>query len=480
MDRNTYSEGQSMKPIYYVTGQAGTGKTTWLMDKALELSPTFITAKHHSLLAITWMHGARRRIQKKLRDSLNDFSFSVSTIDGFALSILNRWRTTLGYSLPIQAVNSESDFTESLFGTEASFERIRQKSTLLLHSLTIQRIVNESYPLILIDEFQDCHGSLLEFVKALSECSVLLLAADEFQLLDSTIVGCPGLAWIHDLQGQVSVQHEELTEFHRTSNQNILEAARCLRENTPAKKQTIPVVCCPRHQAAAWKIIDHLVLGWYSPPCMGTCALICPSYDSFLRNVLDSCRSQLQKRNRDPIRWHEEHSIEEAQARTASNLGLTTATRESDCSWQVPSGPLDGFSTCVINRVQRFARLRGINTISHRLVSRHADMAVHEQRAYRSPSASRTVTTVHGAKNREFSSVFILWNPFSVRKWNSEDQRRLLYNAITRSAHYCMVLVLGDENKARKDPVLALLGPPESAFSQKKTKKEKRTKRKVS
>ena len=195
-----------MKPIYVVSGQAGTGKTTWLMDKALELAPRYITTDHHSLLAITRMHGARRRVQMKLSDSFTDFNFSVSTIDRFALSVLNRWRRSLGYTLPIQAVNGESDFIESLLGTEASFGRILQKATSLLQSQTVQHILSESYPLILIDEFQDCHGPLLEFVKVLSECSILILAADDFQLLDGSVRGCPGITWINEMQSQVSTQ----------------------------------------------------------------------------------------------------------------------------------------------------------------------------------------------------------------------------------------------------------------------------------
>jgi hypothetical protein len=41
-----------------------------------------------------------------------------------------------------------------------------------------------------------------------------------------------------------------------------------------------------------------------------------------------------------------------------------------------------------------------------------------------------------------------------------------------------MVLFLGDMNKARDDPVLALLGPPEPAFPA-KTKTRKRTTKKA-
>jgi hypothetical protein len=190
--------------------------------------------------------------------------------------------------------------------------------------------------------------------------------------------------------------------------------------------------------------------------------LICPSHDPVLGKVLVSCANQLQKRNLAPIRWQVESTAEEEQGRIASSLGLATATPDSDSGWQTPSGPLDGVASNVLNRVQRFARLRGIDVIPKRLVARHVDMAVQQQRAYWSPSSTRTVTTVHGAKNREFDNVFVFW-PYKVPS-DVAQRRRLLYNAVTRSTRNCMVLVLGNENRVSSDPVLALLGPPEPAF----------------
>jgi superfamily I DNA/RNA helicase len=47
--------------------------------------------------------------------------------------------------------------------------------------------------------------------------------------------------------------------------------------------------------------------------------------------------------------------------------------------------------------------------------------------------------TVHGAKNREFDNVIVLW-PAAVT--GSDDQKlRLLYNAVTRAKARCLVLV---------------------------------------
>lgn len=47
--------------------------------------------------------------------------------------------------------------------------------------------------------------------------------------------------------------------------------------------------------------------------------------------------------------------------------------------------------------------------------------------------------SVHGAKNREFDIVIVLW-PAAIRG-SDEQKRRLLYNAITRAKERCLILV---------------------------------------
>lgn len=47
--------------------------------------------------------------------------------------------------------------------------------------------------------------------------------------------------------------------------------------------------------------------------------------------------------------------------------------------------------------------------------------------------------TVHGAKNREFDLVLLIW-PAAIGG-DRIQQRRLLYNAITRAKGQCLVLV---------------------------------------
>ena len=59
--------------------------------------------------------------------------------------------------------------------------------------------------------------------------------------------------------------------------------------------------------------------------------------------------------------------------------------------------------------------------------------------------------TIHGAKNREFDVVIVLWPASMGVGGNADQKRRLLYNAVTRAKSRCLVLVQAQD---------ALLQPP--------------------
>jgi superfamily I DNA/RNA helicase len=233
-----------------------------------------------------------------------------------------------------------------------------------------------------------------------------------------------------------------------------------------ASTQTIPVICCPNHGPAGFKIIQALV--YNAKTWQGSTALICPSHDEFLNAVLDSCDTQLAKKNRGPLKWFRESSTEKEQKQFRDSLGISDGNEHA--AWSVPTAALDAAAMQVVARTERFSRLKGIEVISQAIVARHVDTVVYERRAYCGHSPKRIVTTVHGAKNREFDNVIILW-PYKVPS-NDEQKRRLLYNAVTRGKNNCMVLIRGDVKRAQSDLVLSLLGPAEDAFPPKATKKQ--------
>jgi ABC-type ATPase involved in cell division len=70
--------------LTYVTGHAGTGKTTRLMKMAGDLSESLISEPDFQcLLAVTHMHGARRRIDSLLHKEHPNIPVRVTTIHSF-------------------------------------------------------------------------------------------------------------------------------------------------------------------------------------------------------------------------------------------------------------------------------------------------------------------------------------------------------------------------------------------------------------
>lgn len=451
-----------MKKVVAVVGQAGTGKTTWLMEQVAGLAPQLLSTSNQRVLAITRMHGSRRRLHLKMSSNCPEIPCSITTIDGFALSLLNRWRRSLGYVRPIQPVEGDSDFKDTLFGTEADFNRILETCTSLLQSRTVRSILRETYPIIMIDEFQDCHGPLLEFAKELSECATMLLAADEFQVLDSKVEGCPAIEWLNTLKGEADCT--TLGVCHRTSVQGILDAARCLRENIPADRETIPVFHCQNYGPAAYKIKEAMVHN--ARDWQGTTAILCPSHGDFVEQVLTSLDNQLQRKKLPPIFWFHECNAQEELKQLHECLGLKDQSQILE-TLIVPEGKLASTVSQVVEQAQRFSHLKGIKGVPYEVAIRYLELVVHGRRAYGCYCPKRVVTSIHGAKNREFDNVIILW-PHRIPS-DAQLRRRWLYNAITRSKRKCMVLASGDASKVQNDPALSLLGPAKPALPTKKS-----------
>src|SRR5436305_620534 len=85
-------------------GPAGCGKTHRLMDElgaALHARPL---APHQQVLALTYMHGARRRLDTRLRAIAGLAGrFEAMTLDSFAWRLTQRWRRlaeSLGHEVP--------------------------------------------------------------------------------------------------------------------------------------------------------------------------------------------------------------------------------------------------------------------------------------------------------------------------------------------------------------------------------------------
>ena len=101
LDCRPYPEGALIPHPVFITGEAGSGKTWKLMQKAGELGDELVVAAHQRALAISLMHGARRRLQATLSAHCPRLPVTVSTIHSFALGLVNRWRRSLNIGFPV-------------------------------------------------------------------------------------------------------------------------------------------------------------------------------------------------------------------------------------------------------------------------------------------------------------------------------------------------------------------------------------------
>lgn len=452
-----------MTPHAFAIGGAGTGKTTWLIDQVKSRAPRVLLADHQRVLALSFMHGARRRLQLALDRSCKDLRATVVTIDAFALALVNRWRASFASTLPISASAVSRDFEPEFFGVYADFDRIVDRAAQLLRSPTVAKIIAAAYPLIVIDEFQDCHGPRLALIQALAAACPLLAAADPFQLLDSTVPGCPSTEWAYEVCSEGRGNTEPLSRVHRTANTAILTAAHSLRSQVAATMPTVPVLCFPNAAPAAYKLVELLHFRKRGETVLQSVALISPSRDAMTEGVIESYTSQAARRGFMPVRWQIEGSADDEVTRLLGGFACSGSDGLDVQTLDKHETDSDTSRRTAADCLRRLARIKGYSRIPAALVTEYVQRTVHSLRAYSPSRSRRVVTTVHQAKNREFEHVVVLW-PFRVAP-DKEAQRRLLYNGITRAKLSCVVLVQGTVDRVSKCAVLSLLGGARPVFS---------------
>jgi superfamily I DNA/RNA helicase len=444
---------------FFVSGEAGAGKTRRLMEQAAIASRQFISKPHQRVLAMAVMHGARRQLQLTLSRFCPELPVTISTVHSFALRIVNRWRRCVGLSNPVTICETSLLLAEQHEQTQATFDEVIHLACELLKSNTVQKTVAELYPLIIVDEFQDCIGGTLGFVQALAASSKLLLAADRFQLLTSKLEGCPAVDWIQSLRNEAAVEYVELAGCRRTNVTPILEAARALRDGVKATGCTVPVYHGYQPAQVAYRIVERFT-GWGKAKQItdGTCALIVLSVnDVHLHKLLASFKQQLKRKTSRRVNWSQNVSEEQHQKELFDELGISPDAA-AGTAWHAKKGAMGGRALAVSEDVIRFSKLRGFSAIPQKIVLQFAKLAVHNARAFSKSSARSQILTVHAAKNREFDHVFVFWG-YKNSGWSDHEQRKLLYNAVTRAKLDCTVLVLGGSPRADADPAISFLGP---------------------
>jgi superfamily I DNA/RNA helicase len=441
--------------IYAFVGGAGTGKTYAVVEAIAGFEAKSPVGAKQRILGLTFMHGSRRRMDGRI-EGLGHRAppYRVSTIDSFALEVVRRFRRYCGISGEVRAAFAATDegWQEDNGVWRAGLSTIRQTGAELLDRPAVRSTIAAAYPMVVIDEIQDCDGDLLEFVQRLSGITLFVCAGDAFQYLSAD--ASPAMAWVESVASVRRLERQE-----RITNAAVLESANALRSGLRAGASGVDIVEVKAAGLAAYEIQKRL----NRKDWRGSAALLSPTQpgtSKFFRAVLKSLGTAKADGKVAPRPFTTEGTMEAELAAAAesacapfSGLERVTAANLIEALREEDLPPVaEGACRNLVRRL----RLTGQESVHIDDLAERARLATHAQRMYRSPpeASGRRAMTIHGAKNREFDQVFVLW-PYEVRG-EAEVNRRLLYNAITRARKNAVVIVQG-EGRTQHDPVLSAL-----------------------
>lgn len=410
--------------IHFFSGGAGCGKTHRLMATLGELLVATPLEDGQQVLALTFMHGSRRRLDERLL-SIRALArkYECVVLDSFALKIVRRWRSLLS-SLEI-AQPREDDF-----------DAVCEAAATILAYDFVAKWVAATYPVIILDEAQDLNLTRLRIIQNLTPYVRLLVAADEFQCLNTELRPNPTVQWLDEV-----CQGVELVEPKRTNVAQLLNAASAVRQGRgPATDGAFKVFATANAGLAGSYIAN--AIAWSGGRRV---ALITPTANKFAVDVVNWVSAKTNKKGNGPyqIRW--ERSDDKAADDYIGQTKLNELVKVADVLEVVAAGGDARVLKDVRSWLEKQRRAKGrveflrqevLDVIQQSFSNRkHGRMVDH---------SSHVAMTVHGAKNREFEQVVVLWP--AATGGNAEQKRRLLYNAITRAKRQCMVLVQAAEN----------------------------------
>lgn len=406
-------------PFRGFEGPAGSGKTHRLMESVAERLAQDAMLPHQKVLALTFMHGSRRRLDEELR--LNPLLRGKSvamTIDSFALQVLTRWRSLAA------ALGLES----------GDFNATCNSCGQLLENPQVARWVARSYPVILVDEAQELAPPRLRIISALAPHASVFVAADEFQCLNEEIDTGPFMEWF---QGGNTTQ---LNHIHRTAVAGLLNAGANLRQlvaPTAGPGLTINYY---------YKNYAPFRIGAAIHYAQGTCAVLFPPAGRDWAEALAQRLSQglhSATYNIPPIclilEPHASDEIAAVMAVVGDGDVLTPAqVAERFAQLENPPRWVSQVTAAAFQSMIRQGKTLWTAPDLRALVDRKAA-------SFRAHTSDRVrgipLLGIHQAKNRQFDHVVILW-PHGV-PGSDELKARLLYNGITRARRTCKVFVRG-------------------------------------
>jgi hypothetical protein len=409
-------------------GPAGVGKTFHLMNATQDALAAKPLEEGQRVLALTFMHGSRRRLDDRLRKVTGLRNrFACITIDRLAWELCIRWRSLRRYEGQPNLREEEYDATCDAAG-------------FLMEKNEVREWVARSYPYVVVDEAQDLRPERLRILRALESSLSMLAAADEFQCLIPALRPNPAMQWLNERCRPLT-----LSVQHRTDEAALISAAHAIRAEKPiVAGRNFTVIAAPGRppfEFAATCVAN--AIAWNGGIDI---AIITPSKaGGFTSAVVERVSSgPVGKKKNGPYKIDWEQSDEDIVEHHASSLNLPAdgelyATLEALNA--TGSHPAIGMCREVILRCYS---LTGRHHFEHGFVRQQLTMCFTRYRRFaRSDSSRIKAMTVHQAKNREFEGVVILW-PYRVAG-DAEQQRRLLYNGITRAKRWCAIVAQGQD-----------------------------------
>lgn len=408
-----------------VIGAAGVGKTHSLMAALAEKIATRPLQEGERVLALTFMHGSRRRLDSRLAalPGLRN-RYQCTTIDLFAWQLCTRWRSLMA-ALGIAELR------------ENQYEATCDAAGTLLERPEVCAWVVRSFPIIVLDEAQDLGPERLRMIRALEPRVALFSAADEFQCLDTKLRPNPATLWMSGI-----AVPRILDAPRRTQVPGLLAAARAIRagEAVQSAGQEFVLIAAPGRPPftfAATCVSNGIA--WNGGREI---AIITPSKaGGFSAAVLDRVRSGpagTQQNGPYTIPWE----LSDSERLEAIVAGLRLP---ADGNAEALLGVLDAVPHDPVLRrcgewIRRQRSLGAMSEFPPVLVRERIEISLAQHRRQSRGTGTRLkAMTVHQAKNREFEGVIVLW-PYRIAG-GAEQQRRLLYNAVTRAQRWCTVIV---------------------------------------
>jgi superfamily I DNA/RNA helicase len=416
-------------------GSAGVGKTHSLLEALAKSVAAEPLAEGQRVLALTYMHGSRQRLESRLRPTPGlKGRYRCTTVDRFAWELCTRWRNLLWAKCGIEL-------------NENDFEGTCEAAGMLLETAQVRRWVARSYPKVIVDEAQDLTTPRLRMMSALEENVAMTMAADEFQCLQSDMIPNPAAEWI-DKNCKPTV----LVVQRRTSCQDLIDAAIEIRNG---KSLTILSKVKEKESFAGIGRFKVAIAPGKKPfkfaaACVSSAiawnggkeiAIITPARGDFASSIVEQVRTERQgSKQTGPFEIKWEGSDESVVDETLAMLKLPDEGNTEVMLQALSVSSMHPAVGLCHASLSRHRSLTGCKAFDRGLVREYLTAAFSRHRRFGSRHGPRVkAMTVHQAKNREFEGVIILW-PFTATGV-AEHKRRLLYNAITRAQRWCTIVL---------------------------------------